>query len=310
MGSTYLIGMADVLRDAGLNVVEVDGWQHRARGSGGFDSGRPWCVMWHHTASDTTPENDVNYIVDGSPDAPIANLYLARDGTVWVCAGGASNTNGKGGPVAVSRGTIPVDSMNTYAIGVEIANNGVGEPWPQVQVDAAFAVSLALTAGLDLASTDALGHVDWSPGRKIDPATADAVQGPWKPRSINTSGSWNVDDTHTELVRRDGHTPTPTPGSDDMQIRLLTLTDSDAQFLAQTDDQGQALYVTWAGPGGPGSNAERAIAAHRSEAARKGHVFEQEGNLAGLFNCVRVGRLPVGDRFHEWTGAEFWTEDQ
>jgi LysM repeat protein len=50
------------------------------------------------------------------------------------------------------------------------------------------------------------------PGRKIDPATAAAVQGPWKPRSLNSSGTWNQDDVRAEAARRAGSTPpTPTP---------------------------------------------------------------------------------------------------
>ena len=304
MGSRYLTDLAGILRGAGLSVVEVDGWQYRARSSGGYEPDRPWVVMWHHTASQTSPENDVNYIVSGSPDAPLANLYIARDGTVYVCAGGATNTNGKGGPVTVSRGTVPVDSMNSFALGCEIANTGVGETYPQAQIDAAFGMSLAVCAAYGLVVVDALGHVDWSPGRKIDPATATAVAGPWQPRSINSSGSWNVDDLHAELVARSGTAP-PTPGGpDDMQVRLLVLTDSDAQFLAETDNQGQALFVTWAGPGSPAVDA--AVAAHRAEAARKGHPFEQSGNVAGLFNCVRIGPLPFGDSRHNWTEGDFW----
>ena len=58
------------------------------------------------------------------------------------------------------------------------------------------------------------------------------------------------------------------------------------------------------GPGSP--QVDSVVAAHRSEAARKGHPFEQSGNVAGLFNCVRIGDLPVGDSRHTWTGAEFW----
>jgi hypothetical protein len=99
----------------------------------------------------------------------------------------------------------------------------------------------------------------------------------------------------------------PTPiGDDDMQVRLLILSDSDAQFLAMTDNQGQALYVTWAGPGSP--EVDAAVAAHRAEANRKGYgkQFEQKGNLAGIFNCVLVGELPYGDSQHNWSGAEFW----
>lgn len=204
MGSRYLTDLAGVAAGAGLAVVEVDGWESRARNSGGFDGDRPWAVMWHHTASQTTPDNDVAYIVYGCPDAPVANLYLDRIGTVWVCAAGATNTNGKGGPYTVTRGVVPLDSMNTHAVSIEMANSGLGEPWPVEQIDAAFRLSLALCDAYDLDPTDAVTHVAWTPGRKIDPATADAVQGPWRPRSINTSGSWNLDDLHAELSARSG----------------------------------------------------------------------------------------------------------
>jgi len=217
----YLTELADVLRAAGLDVVEVDGWQTRARSSGGYDSGRPWLVMWHHTASQTSAENDVNYICHGSPDRPLANLYLDRAGTVHVCAAGATNTNGKGQAFPTSKGTVPADSMNTYAVGVEMANSGVGEAWPVEQVDAMFALSLALTNWLGLEPTDVGLHHSYVPDRKIDPATADAVQGDWRPAGVNSSGSWSLDDVRSELVRRNTTQPDPAPSppeGDDMPI--------------------------------------------------------------------------------------------
>jgi hypothetical protein len=179
--------------------------------------------MWHHTASTTSPQNDANYICYNASDAPLSNLLLTREGAVWVCAGGATNTNGKGGPFTVSKGTVPLDSMNTYAVSIEAANNGVGEPWPQVQIDAYFKLSLMLTQRLGLRPDDICGHVHWAPGRKIDPATAAAVQGSWRPRSINSSGSWNLDDMRSECRRRAGVTPPdpgplPPPVGDDMLL--------------------------------------------------------------------------------------------
>ena len=51
MGDRYLTDLADVARAAGWPVIEVDGWQSRARGSGGFNAGKPDHVMAHHTAS-------------------------------------------------------------------------------------------------------------------------------------------------------------------------------------------------------------------------------------------------------------------
>ena len=225
MGSVYLTGLAAWCREAGLTVIEVDGWQTRARGSGGYDSGRPWCIMWHHTASKTSAENDVNYICFGNPDAPVSNLYLARNGDVHVCAAGATNTNGKGGPVTMSKGTIPLDSMNTYAVGIEAGNDGVGEPWPQAQIDAYFALNNILTAKLGLRPSDCCTHQVWAPSRKIDPATAAAVQGPWRPDSTTSSGTWSLTDVQDEAIERatgtlpppDPSPPLPPPEDDDMQ---------------------------------------------------------------------------------------------
>ena len=99
MGSRYLTDLAHIMRNAGLVVQEVDGWQGRARSSGGFDGDRPWCVMWHHTASNTAPENDVNYICFGSPDSPLANLYLDRDGQVWCVRAAEPTPTARRGPM-------------------------------------------------------------------------------------------------------------------------------------------------------------------------------------------------------------------
>jgi len=258
------------------------------------------------TASDTTPENDVSYIVYGSPDAPISNLYLDRDGVVWVCAGGATNTNGKGAAQIMSRGVIPADQMNTHAVGIEAANDGVGQAWPQVQIDSYFRINNALADAYGLLPDDCCTHHQYAKDRKIDPARAEAVEGPWQPAGINTSGTWSLDDIREEAWLRSAELPPPTPGDDDMQVRLLVLTDSDAQFLAECDSQGQALFVTWAGPGSPSVDA--VVGAHRAEAARKGHPFNQTGDIHGLFNCILVGPLPAGDSRHTWQGegVEFW----
>jgi N-acetylmuramoyl-L-alanine amidase len=243
----YLTDLADVCRDAGLVVNEVDNWQTAARNSGGYAEGRPWCVMWHHTASNTTPANDVAYIVGGSDDAPLANLYLARDGSVTVCAAGCTNTNGSGGPVTMSKGTVPQDSMNTYAIGIEAANDGRGQTWPPAQIDAYFALSDALANAYGLDPADVCTHAEWAPTRKIDPATAAAVEGWWQPGSINSSGTWSVVDVRAECVERAG-IPTPTPPEDDMRAGpyLIQATGADGTppgRVYATD--GNAMTLRW-----------------------------------------------------------------
>lgn len=213
MTGRYITELADVLRGAGLAVIEYGEWWTRARGSGGYAAGRPWCVAWHHTASSASPESDAAYIATGAPDAPLANLLVDRDGVVWVLAAGCTNTNGTGGPLTFSRGTVPADSMNTYAVGMEIANNGVGESYTAAQIAAAFAASLAICASEALEPTDAFTHAEYAPSRKIDPATADAAcNAGFCPSPINSSGTWSAADLRAELAYRAGIPPAPEPG--------------------------------------------------------------------------------------------------
>lgn len=225
MSGLYLTWLATELRAAGLTVVDsghgIDGWQTRARSSGGFPV-TPLGVQWHHTASQTAPANDIRWQISGSSDSPIGNMTIMRDGSVWLVAAGAANTAGRGGPVTLSRGTIPVDAANTRSVAIEVANSGTGEPWPAVQVDAYFRASNAINARLGNQPEDVFTHAigtgnGWT-NRKIDPATASAVQGSWKPRSLNSSGTWSLDDIRAECRRRAGSAPpnpNPTPDPDE-----------------------------------------------------------------------------------------------
>lgn len=232
MSGIYYPEMLDVLRAAGCQVGEnsiTNGWQTRARSSGGFPS-PPLAVWWHHTASQTTPENDLNYMINGSSDRPVGNMLLDRNGVFWPIAAGASNCAGKGGPATFSRGTCPQDSGNTRGWQVEVANNGVGEVWPQVQIDAYFHGSNALNAHVGNQPTDVITHNVWAPTRKIDPSTASAVQGPWRPRSCTSSGTWDLSDIRSECARRSGSAPAPipippTPEEDDVEKILVRTTD-------------------------------------------------------------------------------------
>jgi hypothetical protein len=226
----YYVELIDVLRAAGCAVGEngtTDGWQTRARSSGGFPA-PPLGVWWHHTASSTSPANDLGWMIDGSDDAPIGNLLLDRTGVFWPIAAGASNCAGKGGPATFSRGECPADSGNTRGFQIEVANDGVGEPWPSVQVDAFFAGSNALNALVGNLPTDLITHAAYAPDRKIDPATAAAVQGPWQPRASTSSGTWDLDDIRAECATRAGAAPTDPNGDDEM-----------------TDDQANELHAAY-----------------------------------------------------------------
>lgn len=243
MAGIYYPEMLDVISAAGVPVREngtTNGWQRRARSSGGFPS-PPLGVFWHHTASQTSPANDLSWMIVGCSDAPVGNLLIDRDGCAWPIAAGASNCAGKGGPASFSRGTIPTDQGNTRGWQIEVANNGVGEAWPSKQVDSFFAVSNALNAHVGNQPSDVITHNAWAPTRKIDPATAAAVQGAWRPRSVTSSGTWSLPDIATECVNR---WSLPTPGVDDMNDCALVWVDPNRCDMFAVGKDG-AMYHTW-----------------------------------------------------------------
>lgn len=190
MSGRYLTDLADVLRRAGLTVIEEPGWQTRARSSGGYASGRPTHFMVHHTASNASSDGqqDVDYMVSGSDDAPIANTYVNRNGVVWVMAAGCTNTNGKGGPLD----GVPADSMNTYAVSCEVANNGVGEPYPDPQQRAVATLVRACCNAYGIANAHVSTHYLWAPERKCDNTGPSRWAPPGTPGGCNGAGAWNM----------------------------------------------------------------------------------------------------------------------
>ena len=155
----------------------VPGWPSRRSTAGSTDPAQGRvpprrarsAIIVHHTASGRGGDGrgDVQFLTFDCAVRPMANLYLDRSGRWWVCAAGATNTNGKGGPL----GPLPQHSANSRVIGIEAGNDGVGEPWPAV--DAGQPTSPAWRRWPTAYRIDAArvyGHHEWAPGRKIDPA--------------------------------------------------------------------------------------------------------------------------------------------
>ncbi|WP_229072247.1 N-acetylmuramoyl-L-alanine amidase [Actinoplanes sp. DH11] len=153
--------LADELRRAGLRVVEVDGWEQR----GNIDF-RPAGVTWHATAGSraATAQTEVRVILRGSTSAPppIAQLMIFRDGVIYVCAAGRCNHN-KVGWAGPNRGL-----GNTRLLGIEMANDNRGEPWPAVQLTAARRATAAIMRKLRADPAKRLaGHYEHQPfGRR------------------------------------------------------------------------------------------------------------------------------------------------
>lgn len=170
-----LYWLADTLRDAGLKVIEVQGWKSRGRGE--FPAVRG--IVCHHTAGalkGNMPSLDL--VTRGRSDlpGPLSQLVLGRDGTFAVVAAGRSN-HGGAGLWPFPKANIG-NKANRYTIGIEAENVGTGkEKWPEVQLDAYKRGCAAICKKLKLNPMVAIaGHKEYAPRRKIDPALIDMGQ--------------------------------------------------------------------------------------------------------------------------------------
>lgn len=152
------IWLAEVLRAAGLQVIELDGWRGRGHELTTING-----VVEHDTVTGTnwTDESVAHLLRDGRPDlaGPLAQLGLDRHGRYWLVADGKCNHNGFG-------------LWANQAIGIE-AFNDAHEPWPAEQVDALVRGTAAILQHLGLNEGHALGHKETDPKRKQDPSNFD-----------------------------------------------------------------------------------------------------------------------------------------
>ena len=130
---------------------------------------RPVGVVAHHTASATTASTlaSRNVVLRGRTGipGPLAQVFVARDGTVEILSYGRANHAGLGGPWR----NVPKDSGNQYLIGVEVDNNGTTEKYSSHLLRTTHLVYAALLIALKRDASWLLGHKEWAPGRKVDP---------------------------------------------------------------------------------------------------------------------------------------------
>jgi len=160
-----LTWLADVLRAAGLKVIEQPGWKTRGHG----DVGVPKGIICHHTAGNKTSDHgSLNIVQNGRSDlaGPLSQLLLARDGTYYVVAAGECYHAGPGNWQGVTYG-------NEYLIGIEAENSGQkDDPWPEVQMDAYRRGCAAILDHIGAKPIMCCGHREFATpkGRKPDPS--------------------------------------------------------------------------------------------------------------------------------------------
>ncbi len=170
-----LIWLNEVLRDAGLTVVETDGWQDRAATSG--PPPEPVGVLEHHTASFASyddPAPSVQLCIDGRPDlaGPLCQAVIGYDGVVHLIAAGRANHAGQ----ALASGPNPGGDGNVLYIGFEWDYQGVEQHPSPEQYDAGLRATAAVLAHLGRPHGAARGHKETSTTGKIDPGHVDMDQ--------------------------------------------------------------------------------------------------------------------------------------
>lgn len=165
-----LLWLPWVLRQAGLKVLEYPNWSTRGRDSSWYPM-KPKGIVAHHTATQPTTSNAAveQLLAQGRSDlpGPLSHLGLRRDGTFVILASGVANHAGTGSWKGITG--------NRHVIGIEAYNNGINEPWPQVQLNAYDRGCAAILRYLKLPSWTLCGHKEWAPTRKIDPRGIDMV---------------------------------------------------------------------------------------------------------------------------------------
>ncbi|ADB29530.1 N-acetylmuramoyl-L-alanine amidase family 2 [Kribbella flavida DSM 17836] len=162
--------LADVLRGAGLQVIEEGDWRRRAV-AGSF---APIGVLWHHTAATSSPENPapaLATVIAGRPEleGPLCHALVDYNGVFHVIAAGRANHAGETRP----SGPIPAGDGNALLVGWEIDYDGQDQVMTPQQYTGSVRATAAVLRQLGRDASYARGHLETSTTGKIDPHGVD-----------------------------------------------------------------------------------------------------------------------------------------
>ena len=146
------------VKNAGVKYKKVSGWASRGHGT----MGSIQSIICHHTAGPASGNApSLNVVAYGRPglSGPLSQLFLARDGTVYLVAAGVSYHAGR---------VVSNKYTNSHAIGIEAEATGVSS-WPAHQVNEYAKLCKALIKEFGLSTSRVVGHKEAAPRRKIDP---------------------------------------------------------------------------------------------------------------------------------------------
>lgn len=160
----YLTNLADIARRTGYPVEEVPGW--KTRGHGPMIAVRT--IVPHHTATSRHATGDypsLRIVRDGTNGlpGPLSQIGLGRSGKIYIIAAGRCWHAGA---------TFYQRQENSYSLGIEAENDGLGEPWPAAQMDSYRKLCAELAKAFQVPTAFVEGHKEIAKpaGRKVDPS--------------------------------------------------------------------------------------------------------------------------------------------
>lgn len=150
-------------------------------GTVNFGVRKPNYVMIHHTAQDSLAQTIKTF---HNAKAGVSSHYvIGRDGKVVQML----NDLYRGHHAGAGKWGNDTD-LNSSSIGIELDNNGTTDPWKDEQIDALIALLTYLKQTYKIPQANFIGHMDYAPGRKIDPSRF-----PWKKLADQGFGFWYDD---------------------------------------------------------------------------------------------------------------------
>jgi N-acetylmuramoyl-L-alanine amidase len=147
-------------------------------GTTNFSMRRPNFVVIHHTAQNSCDQTLKTFTLTRT--AVSAHYVICRDGFVYHMLNDLLRAQhaglGKWGNIS---------DMNSSSIGIEIDNNG-SEPFTDAQMNTLLQLLDRLKKAYNIPQANFIGHMDWAPGRKVDPSRYFS----WKPLADKGFGYW------------------------------------------------------------------------------------------------------------------------
>jgi len=147
-------------------------------GTTNFSLRHPSYVIIHHTAQNSCEQTLRTFTLSRTQVS--SHYVICRDGTVYHMLNdllrGHHAGAGKWGKLT---------DMNSCSIGIEIDNNG-NEPFSDKQMNSLLLLLGRLKRTFNIPQPNFIGHLDWAPGRKVDPSRFFS----WKTLADNDFGFW------------------------------------------------------------------------------------------------------------------------